>query len=56
MFNVWDVRLEMSVVSTHVNLNELSVHVTNRKIETRSVHWIELNDLNKPWENVQQEK
>ena len=30
--DVWDVRLEISVVSTDVNLNELSVHVKNRKI------------------------
>ena len=31
--NVWDVRLEISVASTHVNLNGLSVHVKNRKRE-----------------------
>ena len=30
--DVWDVRLEISVVSTHVNLNGLSVHVKNRKM------------------------
>ena len=36
--NVWDVRLEISVVSTQVNLNGLSVHVKNRKMENRSVH------------------
>ena len=35
----WDVRLEISVVSTHVNLNGLSVRVKNRKIKNRSVHW-----------------
>ena len=35
--DVWDVRLEISVVSTDVNLNELSVHV--KKQENRSVHW-----------------
>ena len=29
----WDVRLEISVVSTHVNLNGLSVHVKNRNME-----------------------
>ena len=37
--DVWDVGLESSVVKTHVNLNELSVHVKNRKMENRSVHW-----------------
>ena len=37
--DVWDVHLEIPVVSTHVNLNGLSVHVKNRKIENRSVHW-----------------
>ena len=37
--DVWDVRLEVSVVSTDVNLNGLSVHVKNRKMENRSVHW-----------------
>ena len=34
----WDVRLEISVVSAHVNLNGLSVHVKNRKMENRSVY------------------
>ena len=28
--DVWDVRLEISAVSTHVNLNGLSVHLKNR--------------------------
>ena len=37
--DVLDVRLENSVVSTHVNLNGLSVHVKNRKMENRSVRW-----------------
>ena len=36
--DAWDVRLEISVASTHVNLNGLSVHVKNRKMENRSVH------------------
>ena len=45
--NVWDVRLEISVVSTHVIVNGLSVHVKNRKMENRSVHWFGLTDLNK---------
>ena len=37
--DVWDVRLEITVVSKHVILNGLSVHVKIRKIENRSVHW-----------------
>ena len=45
--NVWDVRLEISVVSAHVNLNGLMVHVKNRKMENRSAHWFGLTDLNK---------
>ena len=45
--NVWDVRLEISVVSAHVKLNGLSVHVKNRKMDNRSVHWFGLTDLNK---------
>ena len=54
--NVWDVRFEISVVSAHVNLNGLSVHVKNRKMVNRSVHWFRLTDLNKTGENVRQEK
>ena len=38
--DVLDVGLEISVVSTHVNLNGLSVHVKNGKKENRSVHWL----------------
>ena len=38
--NVWDVRLEISVVSTDVNLNGLSVHVKNRK-SVNSLVWID---------------
>ena len=34
-------------VSAHVNLNGLSVHVKNRKMENWSVHWFGLTDLNK---------
>ena len=30
--NTWDVRLEISVVNTCVNLNGMSVHVKNWKI------------------------
>ena len=37
--DIWDVRLEISVVSTHVNLNGLIVHVKEPKMENRSVHW-----------------
>ena len=45
--DVWDVRLEISVASTHVNLNGMSVHVKNRKMENRSVRWFWLIHLNK---------
>ena len=45
--DVWDVRLEISVVSAHVNLNGLSVHVKNRKMENRSVHRFLLTHFNK---------
>ena len=45
--DVWIVRLEISVVSAHLNLNGLSVHVKNRKMENRSVHWFGLTDHNK---------
>ena len=45
--DVWDVRLEILVVSTHVNLIGLSVHVKNRKMENRLVHWFGLTHLNK---------
>ena len=45
--DVWDVRPEISVVSTHVNLNGLSVHMQNRKMENRSEHWFGLTHLNK---------
>ena len=44
---VWDVRFEISVVSAHVNLNGLSVHMKNRKMVNRSVHWLGLTDPNK---------
>ena len=55
--NVWDVQLEISVVSAHVNLNGLSVHVKNRKMVNRSVHRFGLTGLNKTMEkNVRQEK
>ena len=45
--DVWIVRLDISVVSAHLNLNGLSVHVKNRKMENRSVHWFVLTDHNK---------
>ena len=35
----WDVPLKISVVTIHVNLNGLSVHVKNKNIENRPVHW-----------------
>ena len=47
VLDVWDVRLEISVVSIHVNLNLLCVHVKNRKMENRSVHRFSLTRLNK---------
>ena len=45
--NVWDVRQEISVVSAHVNLNGLMVHMKNRKMENRSAPWFGLTYLNK---------
>ena len=45
--DVCDVRLEIPEVSTHLNLNGLSVHVKNRKMENRSVHLFRLTCLNK---------
>ena len=45
--NVWDIRLEITVVSAHVNLNGLMVHVKKRKMENRPAHWFGLTDLNK---------
>ena len=45
--NVWEVGLEISVVSAQENLNGLMVHVKNRKMENRSAHWFGLTDLNK---------
>ena len=53
---VWDVGFEISVVSAHVNLNGLSVHVKNRKMVNRSVHWLGMTDLKKQRGNVRQEK
>ena len=50
--DVSNVRLEISVVSTHVNLNGLNVHVKNRKIENRAVHWFRLTHLNKSMEKM----
>ena len=45
--NVWDLRLEISVVSAHVNFNGVMLHVKNRKVENLSAHWFGLTDLNK---------
>ena len=45
--NVWDVRLDISVVSKHINLNGLSVHVKTEKWKNRLIHWYGLTDLNK---------
>ena len=45
--DVWDVRLEILAVCGHININGLSVHVKNRKMENRSVQWFGLTDFNK---------
>ena len=45
--NVWDVRLEISVVGAHENLNGLIVHMKNKKMANRSLHWFRLAELNK---------
>ena len=42
-----DIRLEISVASTCVNLNKMNVHVKNWKIKNQSVHWYGLTELNK---------
>ena len=54
--DVWDVRLKISVVCTHVNQNGLSVHVKNRKMENRSVHWFLLTHLTKLMGKMCEEK
>ena len=41
-----DIRLEISVVSTCVNLNKISVHVNNLKIKNQPEHWFGLTNLN----------
>ena len=50
--DVLDVKLEISVVSAHVNLNGLSVHVKNRKMEDWSVYWFGLTDLYKTMRKI----
>ena len=45
--NNWDVRLEISAVSAHVNLGGLMVHMKNRKMKNRPEHLFGLTDLNK---------
>ena len=52
VLDVWYVRPEIAVVTAHVNRNGLSVHVKNRKMENRSVHWFGLTDLNKTMEKT----
>ena len=42
-----DIRLEIAVVSTCVNLNKMNVHVKNWKIKNQTVHWFRLTELNK---------
>ena len=44
--NVWDVQLEISVVSAHVNLNGPMVHVKSSKMKNQSAHWLGLTDIN----------
>ena len=43
----FDIRLEISVVSTCVNLNKMSVHMKKWKIKNQPVHWFGLTELNK---------
>ena len=42
-----DIRLEILVVSTCVNLNKMIVHVRNFKIKNQPVYWFGLTELNK---------
>ena len=42
-----DIRLEISEVSTCVNLNKMSVHVKKLIIKNLPVHWFGLTELNK---------
>ena len=42
-----DIRPEISVVSTCVNLNKMNVHAKNWKIKNQPVHWFGLNEPNK---------
>ena len=42
-----DIRPEISVVGTCVNLNKMNVHVRNWKIKNQPVHWFGLTEPNK---------
>ena len=42
-----DIRLEISIAVTCVNLSKMNVHVKNWKIKNQPVHWFELTELNK---------
>ena len=42
-----DIRLEISVVITCVNLSKMNVHMENWKIKNQPVHWFGLTELNK---------
>ena len=47
MFSIkLDIRLEISVVSTCVNLNKMSVHVKKWNIKNQPVHRFGLTELN----------
>ena len=44
----FDIQIEISVVSTCVDLNKMNVHVKNWKIKKKQpVHWFGLTDLDK---------
>ena len=42
-----DIRLQISVVRTCVNLNKMNVHVKNWKLKNQPVHWFGLTELDK---------
>ena len=42
-----DIRLEISIAVTCVNLSKMNVHVKNWKIKNQPVHWFGLTELNK---------
>ena len=44
--NTWDVQLEISLVSTHVNLIGMSLHMKNWE-KNWLIHWFGMTELNK---------